>query len=123
MASAGSAQAAATPADGAHPAEFLKNQANELFTAKKYIAAIERYTAALEAGPTKQLQVILLANRAAAYLRTEGYGAAMADATKALELDPRFVKAYYRRGSALASLGKNKEALRDFKAVAQLVPN
>jgi len=37
-------------------------------------------------------------------------------------LDPKYIKAYYRRGSANYALGKFKLAFKDFKAVAALVP-
>jgi serine/threonine-protein phosphatase 5 len=37
-------------------------------------------------------------------------------------LDPRYVKAYYRRGSANYAMGKLKEAKADFKAVVKIVP-
>lgn len=37
-------------------------------------------------------------------------------------LDPRYVKAYYRRGSANYALGKLKAALKDFKSVLTIVP-
>ena len=37
-------------------------------------------------------------------------------------LDPKYIKAYYRRGSANYALGKLKTALKDFKAVVAIVP-
>lgn len=37
-------------------------------------------------------------------------------------LDPQYIKAYYRRGSANYALGKLKTALKDFKAVVSIVP-
>lgn len=37
-------------------------------------------------------------------------------------LDPKYLKAYYRRGSANFALGKLKVALKDFKTVATLLP-
>ena len=56
-------------------------------------------------------------------LQMENHGLAIADATVALELDKTFIKAYYRRGSALMALARYKEALRDFRAVRQLKPS
>lgn len=38
-------------------------------------------------------------------------------------LDSKYVKSYYRRGSANYALGKFKEAKNDFKIVQKLVPN
>lgn len=37
-------------------------------------------------------------------------------------MDPKYIKAYYRRGSANYALGKLKLALKDFKAVVSIVP-
>ena len=39
-----------------------------------------------------------------------------------LRLDPTYLKAYYRRASGNYALGKLKEALKDFKAVAKIFP-
>ena len=39
----------------------------------------------------------------------------VADADKALEMDPDFVKAYHRRGKANMALGFYESALADFK--------
>jgi tetratricopeptide (TPR) repeat protein len=60
----------------------LKNKANELFQQKRFAQAIEVYGQALEAPDcSPDLRVILLCNRAFAYLRVESYGAAIQDAT------------------------------------------
>ena len=60
----------------------------------------------------------LLAN-----FKLEFYGAALADASDAIAIDSKFVKGYYRRASANMALGRLKEAIRDFKAVSNVVPN
>lgn len=61
-------------------------------------------------------------NRAFAHLKLENYGSAIADAAAALALDPSFIKAHYRRGSAYLALGKLKEARTDFRAVVRMKP-
>ena len=60
--------------------------------------------------------------RAFAHIRLEEYGSAMADASKALECDPQYAKAYYRRGDAAFALSHFKDAVRDFRAAAKLAP-
>lgn len=37
-------------------------------------------------------------------------------------MDPKYIKAYYRRASANYALGKLKAALKDFKSVTSIVP-
>jgi tetratricopeptide (TPR) repeat protein len=57
-----------------------------------------------------------------AYIKMEQYGQAILDADCAIKIDPQYVKAYYRRGSANFALGKNKAAKKDFKKVCQMNP-
>lgn len=47
----------------------------------------------------------------------------MADADKAIALDPNNVKAYYRRASANTLILKHRDALRDWKLVVKKAPN
>lgn len=60
-----------------------------LCAAKHYREAVDEYTAATEADPTNP---IYLSNRSFAHLRLEEFGAALVDASKAIELDPTYVK-------------------------------
>lgn len=85
-----------------------------LLTDQAYNKAIELYSAAIEVNPT----AIYYANRSFAYLKTEAIGYALNDASKAIELDQTYTKAYYRRAAAYMSLGKFKLALRDYEAVS-----
>lgn len=62
---------------------------------QKYSAAIEKYTAALAIDSANP---VYYSNRAAAYSSTGDHAAAVADANKALEADPNFVKAFSRLG-------------------------
>lgn len=59
---------------------------------------------------------------AAARLKMEEHGLAIADATKALELDPKYVKAYFRRAVAQLAILRPKAALTDLKKVVALEP-
>ena len=73
----------------------------------KFELAVKKYTAALDACPT----AIIYSNRAMAYIKMENYGLAIQDAREAISLDPKYIKAYYRRGSANFALGKFKVIL------------
>lgn len=85
------------------------------FSAKDYDNAIKYYTEALELNPSN---AIYYSNRSLAYLRTECYGYALADATKALEIDKNYIKGYYRRATSNMALGKFKAALKDYETVS-----
>jgi len=79
-----------------------------------YNQAIDLYSKAIDYFPS----AVLYANRSIAYLRTECFGYALTDASKAIEIDKTYVKGYYRRAAAYMSLGKFKQALKDFEAVS-----
>lgn len=101
-------------------AEALKTQANEFFKGKDYEKAVEFYSRAIELNPGN---AIYYGNRSLAYMRTECYGYALADATRAIELDKKYVKGYYRRAASNMALGKFKAALRDYETVVKVRPN
>lgn len=66
--------------------------------------------------------VLLPANRAMAYLKLERYAEAEEDCSKAIALDGTYSKAFARRGTARAALGKLSEAKEDFEQVLKLEP-
>ncbi|CEQ42828.1 SPOSA6832_04688 [Sporobolomyces salmonicolor] len=92
----------------------IKSQANALFSQSKYRDSLDLYTASLNKNP---FDAIVWSNRAAVRLKLEEHGLAIADATRAIELDPRAVKAYFRRGIANLAVLKPKAALVDLKKV------
>ena len=65
---------------------------------------------------------MLLSNRAFAHTRLENHGSAVQDSSLAIEFDPQYAKAYYRRGSSHYALGHFMEALKDFRMVTKLQP-
>ncbi|XP_026494359.1 serine/threonine-protein phosphatase 5 [Vanessa tameamea] len=101
-------------------AEKLKNEANEYFKRQNYNRAIELYTQAIEKNPTS---AVYFANRSISNLRLENFGYALNDASKAIEIDKLYTKAYYRRAAAYMALGKYKFALKDFEYVIKVRPN
>ncbi|TYK21148.1 serine/threonine-protein phosphatase 5 [Cucumis melo var. makuwa] len=101
-------------------AEELKSQANEAFKAHKYAQAIDLYTQAIELNGQN---AVYWANRAFAHTKLEEYGSAIQDASKAIEIDPKYSKGYYRRGAAFLAMGKLKEALKDFQQLKKICPN
>ena len=74
---------------------ILLNDSYFSFLEQDYVKAITLYSSAIEHNPTS---AVLFANRSLAYLRTECFGYALDDASKAITLDKSYVKGYYRRG-------------------------
>ncbi len=95
-------------------ADSLRAAGNDFFKNGKYLQAVDLYSRALALGPRTPA---LLCNRAAAHLKLESYGLALADAEAAMEVDKHFTKAYYRRGCVYMALQKLHPAARDFRAL------
>lgn len=116
----GGTQSNITPsAEDVAKAEEFKSRANKLFEESKFAQAVEAYEEAIKLNPNN---AVYWSNKAFALTKLEQYGAALTEATKAIELDKTYAKGYYRRGSALVALGKYKDALKDFKLVVQIYP-
>lgn len=92
----------------------------KLFADQAYDVAIDLYTKAIE---LDSKVAVYYGNRSMAYLKKELYGSALADAASALELDPNYIKGYYRRATANMALGKFKLALKDYDAVRKARPS
>ncbi|KAG6868431.1 hypothetical protein C0993_003108 [Termitomyces sp. T159_Od127] len=88
--------------------EALKNTGNNLFQGGDYDAAVDAYQEAID---EYRATSVLYSNLAAAYLKLEQYDDAEYAATEALMLDPKMVKARYRRGLARKESGQYKAAL------------
>lgn len=101
-------------------AQEAKDRANTLLKDQDYIGAISMYTKAIDLDGTK---AVYWANRAQAQIKVEAFGLAIADATKAIEVDANHIKAYYRRAIANTAILKPKEALKDFHAVVRRAPS
>lgn len=93
--SSSSSAASESALDDKANAEKLKAAGNTHMSGKNYAAAIESYTQAIALDPTN---AIYYSNRSAAYSSQGEYALAAADAEKALEVDPSFVRAYHRLG-------------------------
>jgi serine/threonine-protein phosphatase 5 len=106
----------ATPAE---QAAAFKTEGNKAFAAHDWNKSIEFYSKAIELNDTEPTY---WANRAAAYTKTEAYGYAIRDATKAIELRPSWGKAYYRRATAYAAILRPKDAVKDFKTCVKIDP-
>ncbi|KAK9308376.1 hypothetical protein QLX08_001561 [Tetragonisca angustula] len=103
-------------------AQRLKNEGNEQFKIGKYDEAISHYNSAIEACPKENTEALatFYQNRAAAYEQLKKYSSVKADCTKALELNPRYVKALLRRARAMEHCNELESALEDVTAACIL---
>ena len=97
-------------------ADAFKNEANALLKSGHYEQAVEKYTQAIQLCDTVPAY---FTNRALAQTRLENFGYAIEDASRALDIDPNFVKANYRKGLALMALGRFRDARKELKIVVK----
>ncbi|PAV56605.1 hypothetical protein WR25_04152 [Diploscapter pachys] len=100
-------------------AAYFKDEANQIFKDQLYDVAIELYSLAIDILPS----AVLYANRSMANMKRELYGSALEDADRAIELDPKYIKGYYRRATANMALSRFKKALADYATVVKVCPN
>ncbi|CAJ0967261.1 unnamed protein product [Ranitomeya imitator] len=116
MQPAGKERVNRTPENSAHMTEKLVPPNS----VKDYDRAVQYYTEAIALSPNS---AIYYGNRSLAYLRTECYGYALADASRAIQLDAKYIKGYYRRAASNMALGKLKAALKDYETVVKVRPH
>ncbi|CAE6475867.1 unnamed protein product [Rhizoctonia solani] len=97
----------------------LKAEGNAEFQKNHFAEAALKYSEALEHNP---FDATLYCNRAYMRMKIEQHGYAIDDATKAIALDPKYVKAYYRRAMCYLAILKPQQAIVDFKKTVQLDP-
>ncbi|KAF2194950.1 TPR-like protein [Zopfia rhizophila CBS 207.26] len=104
--------------------ERMKEDGNVSFKAGRFQEAVDTYTNALEVDPSNKLtNSKILQNRALCNIRLKNYTPALADATRALELDPSYTKARKTKAKALGESGNWEEAIRELKAVHDANPS
>uniref|UniRef100_UPI00398F0C17 mitochondrial import receptor subunit TOM70 n=1 Tax=Pristiophorus japonicus TaxID=55135 RepID=UPI00398F0C17 len=103
-------------------AQAAKNKGNKYFKAGKFDQAIQCYTEAIGLCPLNQKQDLstFYQNRAAAFEQLQKWKEVAEDCTKAVELNPKYIKALYRRAKAYERLDNKKECLEDVTAVCIL---
>ncbi|XP_061833524.1 mitochondrial import receptor subunit TOM70 [Nerophis lumbriciformis] len=103
-------------------AQGAKNRGNKYFKAAKYENAIQCYTEAIALCPAEQKSDLstFYQNRAAAYEQQMKWTEVVQDCSQAVGLNPRYIKALFRRAKALEKLDNKKECLEDVTAVCIL---
>ncbi|KAL0566523.1 hypothetical protein V5O48_015485 [Marasmius crinis-equi] len=100
-------------------AENLKDEGNKLFVAKKYDAAITKYSEAIALDGQNP---ILFANRAACRLSLRRYMDAATDAAKATQLNPNYSKAWARLATAYDELRQPTKSESCWKQALETLP-
>ena len=108
--------------------EFLKDKGVEFFKARNYEAAMNAFSEAIQLNPNLPY---LFSNRAACYLAVGNNEGCIHDCCRALELFFPIVpsnyasraKAFVRRGTAYANVGRVDLALQDYDAALKLSPS
>ncbi|KAJ3281198.1 Hsp90 cochaperone [Borealophlyctis nickersoniae] len=95
------------------------SQSNSAFSLKQYTVALAKYTEAIALDPTN---AVLYSNRSACYLHIKKWEQALRDATRAVELDPKFTKAMIRRATAMTNLQRPGDASIVYRDILILDP-
>ncbi|NXF28662.1 TOM34 protein, partial [Nyctibius bracteatus] len=105
-------------AAGTERARTLKEEGNELVKKGNHKKAIEKYSESLKLNQ----ECATYTNRALCYLTLKQYKEAVQDCTEALRLDPKNVKAFYRRAQALKELKDYRSSIADIKSLLKIEP-
>ncbi|NXU80796.1 TOM34 protein, partial [Oreotrochilus melanogaster] len=105
-------------AAGTERARTLKEEGNELVKKGNHKKAAEKYSESLKL----HQECATYTNRALCYLALKQYKEAVQDCTEALRLDPKNVKALYRRAQALKELKDYKSSIADIKSLLKTEP-
>jgi tetratricopeptide (TPR) repeat protein len=105
-------------------ANDAKVQGNKLFSEGQYEEALLQYEHALQVVPdmseSTEIRSICHSNRGVCFFKLGKYEDTIKECTKALELNPTYMKALTRRGEAHEKLENFEEAIADMKKILEL---
>lgn len=106
-------------------AHRLKEEGNTQFKEKNFKEAATLYTTALKTCPLSYTneRSVMFSNRAACKVKLEKKDEAVMDCSKALELNPNYLKAVLRRAQLYREMEKLDESLVDYQRVLELDSN
>lgn len=102
--------------------ELIKERAGAAYKAGAFELAAGLYTHALQLGPSRDEERILLGHRSACRCALKSYTDALADAERCTELAPQWAKGFARRGAALHGLHRWSESIEAYEAGLALDP-
>lgn len=103
----------------------LKTEGNKQFKEGLYEKSLELYTKALRLCPKEftEERALMYGNRSAAEIHLNLKDNAIKDCSKAIQLNPNYLKALLRRAQLYRDCQKLDESLADYKTVLELDPN
>ncbi|XP_006165127.1 tetratricopeptide repeat protein 1 [Tupaia chinensis] len=103
----------------------LKEEGNEQFKKGEYVEAESSYSQALQMCPScfQKDRSILFSNRAAARMKQDKKETAISDCSKAIQLNPSYIRAILRRAELYEKTDKLDEALEDYKSILEKDPS
>ncbi|XP_076941202.1 uncharacterized protein LOC143610680 [Bidens hawaiensis] len=104
-----------------------KVEGNKLFGEGMYEEALLKYDYAIQLAPempsSSEIRSICHNNRATCFFKLGKYDDTVKECSKALELNPTYLKALIRRGEAHEKLENYDEAIADMKKILELDPS
>lgn len=101
-------------------AEEEKELGNELFKSGDYANAVKHYTEAIKRNPD---EVKYYSNRAACYTKLAAFDLGLKDCDRCVELDPKFIKGWIRKGHILQGMQQSSKAASAFQRALELDSN
>lgn len=101
-------------------ANEYKEKGNVFIKAKDFESALKMYSMAIE---TYSNEAVYYSNRSQCFLDLGKYEECIEDTKKAIELDSRFAKSYFRQMKAYEKMGRNMQALGTCQRWMEVVPN
>ncbi|CAF3361547.1 unnamed protein product [Rotaria sp. Silwood1] len=100
----------------------LKNEGNIKYREKKFNEAIEAYTQAINTCPVESTEELsqFYQNRAAAWESLKIYDKVIEDCSRAIELNPKYIKCIQRRARAAETVNNFELALEDYSTLCFL---
>ncbi|KAL3623847.1 hypothetical protein CASFOL_032663 [Castilleja foliolosa] len=108
-------------------ANEAKLEGNSLFKAGQFEEALSKYEIAIQVVPddpsSNEIRSICHGNRAACFSKLGKHEETIKECTKALELNPSYMKALLRRGEARENLEQYEESIADMTKILELDPS
>eukprot|EP00826_Nyctotherus_ovalis_P006197 TRINITY_DN11443_c0_g1_i12.p1 TRINITY_DN11443_c0_g1~~TRINITY_DN11443_c0_g1_i12.p1 ORF type:complete len:385 (+),score=159.08 TRINITY_DN11443_c0_g1_i12:682-1836(+) len=101
----------------------MKEEANKLYKKGDYDGAIRKYTECLSFDEKNRgFKAVIYTNKATALMKQDKYDEALKDLTSAIELNPNYPQAFFKRGEVNQKLKNYDNAVHDYQRARDLDP-